>query len=146
MKKRKLLRRLIKEQIFGRVVVHVCVKEFQKCGLVHSNIIFILYEPFKSALRNLENIAKLVSTEIPGESESSIGEQVFMHIFHCPCSGNASYIYKKPGGNSSGSKSFQKRFQKTTRSADTNHFVEHQRGGPEFVCESGLVNLNTEDV
>ncbi len=45
MKRRFLLDYIIREKVFGRVVPHFCVNEFEKCGLVHSHIILILDDP-----------------------------------------------------------------------------------------------------
>ncbi len=141
LKSRELQHRLIKDQIFGRVVAHVCVNKFHKRGLVQSHIILLLDEPSKSAPRNPENIDKLISAEIPRESEASLREQILRHMTHHPCIGNPTAVCKKPGGNGSCSKSFPKRFRQTG-STDTDHYFEYQRRGPEYGGEAGLIRLN----
>ena len=72
MKRSEILHQIITEQVFGRVVAHVCVKEFQKRSLDHSHAVFILYESFKSALRYPESINKLISAEIKREDDSHL--------------------------------------------------------------------------
>ncbi len=146
MKRRELLNQIIKEQIFGIVVAHVCVNEFQKIGLSHSHIILILDEPSKSSLRNPENVDKLISAEIPDEDVTDLGEQVLKHMIHRPCSGNPNSVCRKHGGNSSCSKSFPKRFRQATGSMKTNYYVEYQRRGPDYGGETGSIRVCGEEV
>ena len=110
MKRCELRNQIIKEQIFGRVVAHVWVNKFQKIGLVRSHIILILEEPSKSSLRNLENVNKLISAEIPDEDYIDLREQTLKHMSYRLCSGNPNSVCRKPEGNSSCSKSFSKIF------------------------------------
>ena len=88
MKRRFLLDYIIREKVFGRVVAHVCVNEFQKRDLVHSHIILIVDEPSKSSLRNPDRIDELISAEIPSGEDAVLRDQVLKSMIHRACIGN----------------------------------------------------------
>ena len=55
---------VIDEKVFGTVVAHVRVIEFQKRGLPHAHVVFFLDEVSKTDLRTPENVDLIISAEI----------------------------------------------------------------------------------
>ena len=131
MKRSYLLDSIIREKVLGRVVAHFCVNEFQKRGLVHSQIILILDEPSKSSLRNPDRIGELISAEISSEEDAVLRNQVLKNMIHKPCIRNPGAECKRAHVNGSCSKSFPKRFHSATGSTNSDHYIDYRRRAPE---------------
>ena len=69
MKQKMLLQYLKSENPFGRMIAHVSVIEFQKRGLPHAHIILFLDQKAKHDLQSSECVDKLISAEIPPNSD-----------------------------------------------------------------------------
>ncbi len=67
-----LMEIVIQDKIFGKVIAHVRVVEFQKRGLPHAHCIFILDEFSKNSLRNPEKVDEIISAEIPCEEDAHL--------------------------------------------------------------------------
>jgi hypothetical protein len=84
LKLKELIKDITKRQIFGKVVGHVHVVEFQKRGLPHAHILIILSQEDK--LRSCEEYDEVVWAEIP---DKNIYPMLFFTItsknFHGPC-------------------------------------------------------------
>lgn len=79
-----LLDDIVRRQIFGTVVAHVHVVEFQKRGLPHAHMLFILAHRDKP--RDADVIDRIVSAEIPDSTTDSVlRELVRRHMIHGPC-------------------------------------------------------------
>jgi hypothetical protein len=79
-----LLKDVTDTQIFGRVVAHMHVIEFQKRGLPHAHILLILDPEFKP--RNPELIDCMVQAEIPNrDTHPLLFETITRCMFHGPC-------------------------------------------------------------
>ena len=72
LKLQSMMETVLSKKIFGTVIAHVRVIEFQKRGLPHAHCIFILDAVSKSSLRNPDNVDKVISAEIPGVLERMI--------------------------------------------------------------------------
>ncbi|UYV68620.1 hypothetical protein LAZ67_6000238 [Cordylochernes scorpioides] len=89
LKSKELIRDLIKNQIFGKVVAYVYTIEFQKRGLPHMHLLCILDD--KSKPNNSELIDKIIWAEIPEENDpSGLNPYVLKHMIHGPCIGSDS--------------------------------------------------------
>ena len=119
---------VLQDEIFGKVAAHVTVIEFQKRGLPHVHCIFILQEEYKNALRNPENVDKIVAAEIPPESDSVLRSAVLQHMIHNPCgSENPSAVCMHEGRCS---KRFPKVFQSQTEQTADDHYIVYRRRSP----------------
>ena len=67
LKLEQLLAELYKDGIFGRVVAHLYVIEFQKRGLPHAHILVVLQE--SDRLKTVDDIDACVSAELPVEPD-----------------------------------------------------------------------------
>ena len=85
MKCRAMVQMVIDEEIFGKVVSHVKVIEFQKRGLPHAHCIFILDRESKQRLRDPLEVDKIISAEIPSADDPELREIVLKHQIHNPC-------------------------------------------------------------
>ncbi|GER39179.1 DNA helicase homolog [Striga asiatica] len=75
---------LFKKQIFGEVVAHVHVIEFQKRGLPHAHMLIILKSTYKIATP--DHFDKFVCAELPSETEDpELFALVVKHMMHGPC-------------------------------------------------------------
>ncbi|UYV80502.1 hypothetical protein LAZ67_19000358, partial [Cordylochernes scorpioides] len=89
LKSKELIRDLIKNLIFGKVVAYVYTIEFQKRGLPHMHLLCILDD--KSKPNNSELIDKIIWAEIPEENDpSGLNLYVLKHMIHGPCIGSDS--------------------------------------------------------
>jgi hypothetical protein len=74
----------IKDGVLGNVIAKIWVIEFQKRGLPHAHILFILDETSK--LRTAEDYDLMVSAEIPGPIRyPEVYETVTSCMVHGPC-------------------------------------------------------------
>lgn len=84
LKLKALLDDLIQNQIFGKVVAHIYVIEFQKRGLSHAHILIVLAEEDK--IKNVESVDSLVSAEIPDPTTNKLAyDTVTNCMMHGPC-------------------------------------------------------------
>jgi hypothetical protein len=75
---------IIENKIFGRVVAHIHVIEFQKRGLPHCHMLVILHPEDK--LREPASIDQVVSAEIPDiHTQPLLHASVTKHMIHGPC-------------------------------------------------------------
>ncbi len=75
----------INEHVFGQIVAHVKMIDFQKRGLPHAHCIFILSQALKNALRNPAREDAVISAELVPEHENELRESVLQHMIHNPC-------------------------------------------------------------
>ncbi|CDF38585.1 ATP dependant DNA helicase [Chondrus crispus] len=85
LKMKDLMSLVINEGVFGTVVAHVRVIEFQKRGLPHAHVVFFLDEVSKNDLRTPENVDRIISAEIPSAQDPELQEVVLKHMIHNPC-------------------------------------------------------------
>jgi len=78
-----LLDLIVKKEIFGAVKGRVYEIEFQKRGLPHAHMLFILEDEYKC--RTPEDIDKIVCSEIPDPSDRVLYDCVKSHMIHGPC-------------------------------------------------------------
>ncbi|KAL7106310.1 hypothetical protein ACP275_07G104200 [Erythranthe tilingii] len=75
---------LFKKEIFGKVVAHVHVIEFQKRGLPHAHMLIILKSEYK--ITTPEQFDKFVCAELPDkEKYPGLYDLVLKHMMHGPC-------------------------------------------------------------
>ncbi|EEQ81232.1 hypothetical protein NCER_102460 [Vairimorpha ceranae BRL01] len=73
---------IIKNKIFGNVKAHVYTIEFQKGGLPHAHLLFIL----EHKVDTTEMIDKILSAEIPKiNKDERLHNLVMKHMIHGPC-------------------------------------------------------------
>ncbi len=77
LKLKALIEAVIKDKIFGEVVAHVRVIEFQKRGLPHAHCIFILDQGSKNALRIPARVDTVISAELPPEDHDELRDWCF---------------------------------------------------------------------
>lgn len=79
-----LLNDLFKGHVFGVVIAYVHVIEFQKRGLPHAHILFMLRDPGK--LQDKDHIKSIVCAEIPNfEGNCRLFQIVKQCMVHGPC-------------------------------------------------------------
>jgi hypothetical protein len=75
---------LFKRKLFGEVVAHVHVIEFQKRGLPHAHFLIILKSNCK--ITNPDQYDKIISAEIPDKDKYPVLHSlVIKHMMHGPC-------------------------------------------------------------
>src|ERR1044072_1629922 len=94
MKLKAILKDILKEGIFGKVVAYLHIIEFQKCGLSHAHILITLAQEYKPQM--VDDYDAIVCAEIPNKDDNpDTYETVKQLMIHGPCSNfitNASYI------------------------------------------------------
>ena len=75
-----LLKDLLERDIFGKVIGHVEVIEFQKRGLPHCHILLILDK--QSKLKSSDDYDAVVSAEIPDPKHERLHALVLQHMIH----------------------------------------------------------------
>ena len=145
-KKDQLMQDLKTGHIFGKVVAHMNVIEFQKRGLPHVHILIIL----ATEERNMtpEFVDSVVSAELPPDPEETndsdereqrrrLQDIIFSNMIHGPCgSANPRCPCMEDGKCT---KNFPKEFQKQTAVDPDNNYASYRRrspedGGRQFVC------------
>ena len=129
MKLRILLQYLKNEEPFGRMIAHVSVIEFQKRGLPHAHIILFLDNRAKNNLQNPEEVDKLISAEIPPNSDPLLRSAVLKHMIHKPCSQISSAPCLRDGRCSRG---FPKRFRQETSILEGANYISYRRREEKF--------------
>lgn len=111
------------DMIFGRVAADVMVIEFQKRGLMHADINFILDEASKTLLGSHYKLMRYISAEIPDNNKSVLKDAVIKHMIHRTCKDNSRSACMKSG-------SFSKRvpnlFREETRSSKMCKYMIHK--------------------
>lgn len=82
-KVKELLSLINQKHIFGRVQTFLYTVEFQKRGLPHVHWLLCLENYFK--LREISDIDKIVSAEIPDPNDTKLYNLVKTHMVHGPC-------------------------------------------------------------
>ena len=123
-KKQQLLDDIIKNGVFGRVVAHVEVVEFQKRGLPHIHLLVILDK--NDSMKNCDEYDAIVSAEIPDPKDSPIlYERVMSHMIH--------FHTKQCWVDNTCTKHFPKDYcDKTTTQQDG--YPVYKRRSPDKVC------------
>ena len=81
-----LVKRVMKGDLFGKVLAHVGTVEFQKRGIPHAHLLFILDKKDKMSLKSPEEYDRFVFAEIPDrEKNPLLFERVTSHMVHRPC-------------------------------------------------------------
>jgi hypothetical protein len=136
-----LLELLLKDQIFGKVIGHIHVIEFQKRGLPHAHILLIVVRE-EDKPRTTEDYDKIVSAEIPDPTtHPRLYEVITRTMMHGPC-GQA-----KPNApcmrNGFCRFSFPKQFcEETTLTDDNSYPVYRQRNNGRTFEKDGFLYDN----
>ncbi|UYV73502.1 hypothetical protein LAZ67_10003841 [Cordylochernes scorpioides] len=142
LKSKELIRDLIKNQIFGKVVAYVYTIEFQKRGLPHMHLLCILDD--KSKPNNSELIDKIIWVEIPEENDpSGLNSYVLKHMIHGPCIGSDSGKFLCLDSRGKCKKEFPKYFLEETI-ANLNGYPKYQRRntGKSFKLENKNISVD----
>src|ERR1044071_6521524 len=84
MKLKAILKNILKEYIFGKVLAYLYTIEFQKCGLPHAHILIILAQEYKP--QTVADYDALISAEIPDkDSDPLTFDTVRRSMMHGPC-------------------------------------------------------------
>jgi len=85
MKLKAMLKDILKENIFGKVLAYLYIIEFQKCGLPHAHMLFILAQEHKP--QTVADYDTFISAKIPNkESNPLTFDTVQRSMMHGPCS------------------------------------------------------------
>ena len=76
---------VINEEVFGTVVAHLRVIEFQKRRLPHTRVLFFLDKVSKNGMRTLEKVDRIISAKISCAQDPELQEVVPKHMIHSPC-------------------------------------------------------------
>jgi len=130
MKMRAMLEKVINDELFGKVVGHVAVVEFQKRGLLHVHCLFFLDRDGKNALLNTENVDEIISAEIPSaEDDPVLRDLVLKNQIHNPCGNiNPDAVCMHADGCT---KKFPKMFNDETGQNDNELYMTYKRRRPE---------------
>ncbi|UYV73090.1 hypothetical protein LAZ67_10001791, partial [Cordylochernes scorpioides] len=142
LKSKELIRDLIKNQIFGKVVAYVYTIEFQKRGLPHMHLLCILDD--KSKPNNSDLIDKIIWAEIPEENDpSGLNPYVLKHMIHGPCIGSDSCKFLCLDSRGKCKKEFPKYFLEETI-ANLNGYPKYQRRntGKSFKIENKNISVD----
>ncbi|CDF38639.1 unnamed protein product [Chondrus crispus] len=128
LKMKDLMSLVINEEVFGTVVAHVRVIEFQKRGLPHAHVVFFLDEVSKNDLRTPENVERIISAEIPSAQDPELQEVVLKHMIHNPCGEhNPTAVCM---GERYCRKGFPKSFKHETSQSDSEYYITYRRRAP----------------
>ncbi|CDF37673.1 unnamed protein product [Chondrus crispus] len=128
LKMKDLMSLVINEEVFGTVVSHVRVIEFQKRGLPHAHVVFFLDEVSKNDLRTPENVDRIISAEIPSAQDPELQEVVLKHMIHNPCGEhNPTAVCM---GERYCRKGFPKSFKHETSQSDSEYYITYRRRAP----------------
>ena len=111
MKLKAILKDILKEGIFGKVVAYLYTIEFQKCRLPHAHVLITLAQEYKP--QTVDDDDAIICAEIPNKDDNpDIYETVKQLMIHGPC-GN--FITNAPCmKNRKCSKGYSKCFQSST--------------------------------
>ena len=138
-KLQELLKDLINNQWFGKVMAYVYVVEFQKRGLPHAHILLILSPEDK--IRSIEKYDSIVSAEIPDPIVYPLAyETVKSCMIHGPCGIlNPSAPCMK---NGKCHKHYSKNFQKSTKESDNGYPIYCRCNNGHFITTKSGVQLD----
>ncbi|XP_015115936.1 uncharacterized protein LOC107040377 [Diachasma alloeum] len=126
-------------KIFGKVLCYTCTIEFQKRGLPHGHLIWVLCK--RNKMLTPEVIDKFISAEIPdGKKYPKLHELVMKHMLHGPHSN------KTPCWNAEKkkcSKKFPKKFTPDTK-IETDGFPVYKRPDNRSKCYTYTRKLNNK--
>ncbi|KMQ87777.1 hypothetical protein RF55_12854 [Lasius niger] len=121
---KEILKDLIQNKIFGKIIAYAGVIEFQKRGLPHLHLLAMLNDEDKPRLQEI--IDMMVWAEIPNEEKNSeLNVKVLKHMIHGPC-GDPSQRYPCTGDDGKCTKGFPKEFREETN-ANVNGYPMYQR-------------------
>jgi len=81
---KKLISRLVDDEIFGKVLAYIAVIEHQKRGLPHLHLILTLTRDDRR--RILDNVDDIISAELPDPiNEKKLYEIISKNMVHGPC-------------------------------------------------------------
>jgi hypothetical protein len=129
-----LLADICKKGVFGTVKAHMHVIEFQKRGLPHAHMLFILDNA--STLHTADHVDSVVKAELPDpEKDPELWQTVTTCMLHGPCTkeySNAGCLGDGRGVAGACSKRFPKEFQETTNLGSQGYPLYRRRNeGPE---------------
>ncbi|UYV67116.1 hypothetical protein LAZ67_4003936 [Cordylochernes scorpioides] len=123
LKLQQLLRAIVSQHVLGVVIARVHVVEFQKRGLPHAHMLFMLREEDKP--RDRDAIDRLVCAEIPSPTmQVQLYDMVRKHIVHGPC-GNFN-LHSPCMSDGKCTKDFPKSFLQLT-AANNNGYPRYRR-------------------
>lgn len=131
LKVKALMKDLTVNGVFGKVIGHIHVIEFQKRGLPHAHILLILHPSDKIQLEHVESI---VSAEIPDpELQPEAHRVVTSQMMHGPCGvANPRCVCMVDGKCT---KDYPKRFSETTIASDSGCITYRRRNNDVFVTK-----------
>ena len=145
-KKDQLMQDLKSGHIFGRVVAHMSVVEFQKRGLPHAHILIILSDDDRTLSPDL--VDSIVVAELPPDPEETddplekaqrkrLQDIVLKNMIHGPCGSDNPTSPCMENGRCT--KNFPKEFAKQTSVDPDNNYATYRRrapedGGRQIVC------------
>ena len=122
-KLKELLKDLLKDQVFGRVIAYMYTIEFQKRGLPHAHILLILAH--KDKLHGAKDYDKIVCAELPDpEKEPDLFRLVTTFMIHNPCGRHTNQPCMKNGCCKA---NYPKDFQSYTQSNDDGYPLYQRR-------------------
>lgn len=141
LKFKQLIKDITKDHILGVVIGYVGVIEFQKRGLPHAHMLFIVRSEDKP--RTTQDFDKVISAEIPDpETQPLAYATVTRNMMHGPCGSlNRNAICMKDGVCS---KQYPKKFTPLTTTMESGYPVYRRRRDNKSVTNrSGIVLDNT---
>ena len=133
--------------IFGKVKAHIGTIEFQKRGLPHAHLLFILDEGYKFAEKNPSYLNQFIFAEIPDKEKNPVlHKRVCSHMLHKPCHLVNSQCTDENGNCKS---YFPKDFVEQTSLDESGFPVYRRRNDGRFVTKrynGKKININNNNV
>ncbi len=94
-----LMEAVAKRKIFGKVLAHVKVIEFQMRGLPNAHCHFIFDQASNNLLRNPSRVDAVISSELLLEDDDVFREVFPQHMIHNPCGSTNpnAVVHGRPG-------------------------------------------------
>ncbi|KAG2209273.1 hypothetical protein INT47_005565 [Mucor saturninus] len=139
LKFKSLMKDITKDHILGVVVGYVAVVEFQKRGLPHAHMLFIVKPEHKP--RTTTDFDKIISAEIPNQESFPMAyATVTKNMMHGPCGSlNPRAICMKDGKCSKG---YPKKFVPITTTAESGYPIYRRRRDGRSVTKANGVALD----
>lgn len=126
----------VKRKCFGEVEGYVYTIEFQKRGLPHAHILFIMAD--KHAFRTAAQIDAVVSAEIPDpETDPILHAIVTKHMIHGPCGKDYPHAPCMKDGKCS--KNFPRDFTETTLENSNGYPLYRRRDNQRTIQKGGAI-------